>query len=91
MKKVIIISVMLAMTLGLFAQTQKVVHANKKQIEDFFNTKTMVVMDADPFSGFNRVVTDVVKKYWTITPYEIISHQEFEKVRKAMFQARLDA
>ena len=72
----------LALASNLYGQSsQKVTYANKAQIEDFFKSKTMVVLDADPFSGFNRVVPNAVKKYWTITPFEIISSQQFEQVR----------
>jgi len=60
---------------------QKVTYASQKQIEDFFKSKTMVVLDADPFSGFNIVAPDILKKYWTITPYEIVPANQFDKIR----------
>jgi len=64
---------------GLFAQSfQKVTYANKKQIEDFFKSKTMIVLDANTFSGYNIVIGATVKKYWTITPYEIITSDKFD-------------
>jgi hypothetical protein len=67
---------------GIFAQeAKKVTYADKKQIEDFFKSETMVVMDADPFIGYNIAVPDAVKKYWTITPYEIITSEQFDKLR----------
>jgi len=67
---------------GLYAQEAKrVTYANKKQIEDFFNSKTMVVLDADQLSGYNIVATDAVKKYWTITPFEIITSAQFDQMR----------
>jgi hypothetical protein len=59
----------------------KVTYADKKQIEDFFKSKTMVVMDADPWTTYNPTITDAVKKYWTITPYEIITSTQFDKMR----------
>ena len=72
----------LALASGLYAQSaQKVVYADKNQIEDFFKSKTMLVMDADPFSGFNSVAPEAVKKYWTITPFEVIKSSEFDKMR----------
>jgi len=61
-------------------QTQKVTYANQKQIGDFFKSKTMVVMDANPLIGYNIVIGDAVKKYWTITPYEIITSDQFDKI-----------
>ena len=69
-----------AITLGGYAQTKKVTYADKKQVENFFNSKTMVVMDANPMIGYNIVIADAVKKYWTVTPYEIITSDEFEKM-----------
>ena len=84
MNRVLIISVFLAMTSGLFAQTTKPVLANKQQIEDFFKTKTRVVLDAEPFSGYNMVISEVMAKYWTITPYKVISNEEFKKSRDSI-------
>ena len=77
----IIVSMFLILATNLHAQTaRKVTYADKKQIEDFFNSKTMVVLDANPLIGYNIVVADAVKKYWTITPYEIITSDQFEQV-----------
>ena len=70
------------LTVGVQAQAKKVTYADKNQIEDFFKSKTMIVMDASPMIGYNIVIADAVKKYWTITPFEIISSDQFEKVRK---------
>ena len=84
MKKILIIALLLLSGLisGLYAQaTRKVTYADKKQIEDFFKSKTMIVMDADPLIGYNIVASDAVKKYWTITPYEIITSDQFDKIR----------
>ena len=79
MNKILIV-LMLTMASGIQAQMSKVTYADKKQIEDFFKSKTMVVMDADPWTSYNPVITDAVKKYWTITPYEIITSAQFDKM-----------
>jgi len=82
MKTVVSFFLTLALVSGLYAQeAKKVTYASKKQIADFFKSKTMVVMDADPFSGFNIVSPDILKKYWTITPYEIIPFNRFDQIR----------
>ena len=82
MKTIVSVFLTLVMTAGMFAQdAKKVTYADKKQIEDFFKSKTMVVMDANPLIGYNIVVADAVKKYWTITPYEIITSDQFDKMR----------
>jgi len=78
----VLMALMLAVAPVLHAQdARKVTYANKAQIEDFFKSKTMVVMDADPFSGFNHEISDILKKYWTITPYEIIPSNRFDQMR----------
>ena len=84
MNKILIITVLLslAMISNLYAQdSRRVTYADKKQIEEFFKSKTMIVMDADPLIGYNIVVADAVKQYWTVTPYEIITSERFDKVR----------
>ena len=66
-----------ALTLG---QAQRVTYASQKQIEDFFKSKTMVVMDANPMISYNIVIGDAVKKYWNITPFETITSEQFDKM-----------
>ena len=81
MKKIVISVMCCACFCALsFGQAQKVTYASQKQIGDFFNSKTMVVLDANPMIGYNIVITDAVKKYWTITPYEIITSAQFDKM-----------
>ncbi len=70
----------LFLTFSGFAQTKKVTNANKQQIEDFFKSTTMVVMDANPLIGYNIVIADAIKKYWTVTPYEIITSDQFDQM-----------
>ncbi len=81
MKKIVFLFFFLTWAVGGYAQMKKVTYADKKQIEDFFKSQTMVVLDADPLIGYNIVVADAVKKYWTVTPYEIITSEQFEKQR----------
>ena len=69
-----------ALLLGGYAQTKKVTLANKAQVEDFFESKTMIVMDANPMLGYNIAVSEAVKKYWTVTPYEIITSDQFDEM-----------
>ena len=81
MKTLISVFLMLALASGMYAQeAKKVTYADKKQIEDFFTSKTMVVLDANPMIDYNIVIVDAVKKYWTITPYEIITSEQFDKM-----------
>ena len=78
MNKLLVFSLLLALSSGVFAQHHKVVHANKQHVEQFFNTKTMVVLDASPFSIYNVAIREAMEKHWTITPYEIITHEQFD-------------
>ncbi|MDR2038760.1 MAG: hypothetical protein LBQ60_12630 [Bacteroidales bacterium] len=80
MKNIIFVSLLISSFIGGYAQSQKVTYASKKQIEDFFKSKTMIVMDANPLIGYNIIMADAVKKYWTVTPYEIISSEQFDKM-----------
>jgi hypothetical protein len=82
MKTIVSALMLLIMASGMYAQeSKKVTYADKKQIEDFFKSKTLVVMDANPLIGYNIVVADAVKKYWTITSYEVITSDQFDKMR----------
>jgi hypothetical protein len=82
MKTIASAVLVLMLTSGIRAQeTKKVTYADKKQIESFFKSKTMVVMDDNPLIGYNIVVADAVKKHWTITPYEVVNPEQFEKMR----------
>jgi hypothetical protein len=49
--------------------------------QNFLKSKTMVVLDGVALSEFNGVIEDVVKRAWTITPFEVISSKEFEKLK----------
>jgi hypothetical protein len=79
-KKIACISFLILWTASGYAQFKKVTYASKQQIEAFFKSKTMVVMDANPMIGYNIVIADAVKKYWTITPFEIITSEKFDKI-----------
>ena len=82
MNKVLIIPMLLALIIApdLYGQAQRVTYANRNQIENFFSSRTMVVMDANPMIGYNIVIRDAVSKYWTITPYEIITADRFDEL-----------
>ena len=81
MKRVILSMLSCACVCALsFGQAQKVTYASPKQIEDFFKSKTMVVLDASPMTAFNFVIDDLLKKYWNVTPYEIITSAQFDKM-----------
>ncbi|NJK97295.1 MAG: hypothetical protein HC831_20210 [Chloroflexia bacterium] len=81
MKTKIISSVALIFFLiNIEAQNNRFI--NKSQLIDFFKSTTYVVMDNNPSVGFNIFIKDAMQKYWTVTPYKIISHKEFDDMRK---------
>jgi hypothetical protein len=55
---------------------------SKEDIKAFFTTKTLVVLEDNPLMEYNYIIKDIMKKEWTITPYDFISSGEFEEKRK---------
>ena len=77
MKKIAIVSVLM---LFFFQMVQAQVKAvSKEEVEKFLHSKTYVVLEDDPFSVFNGFVSAQLKNIWKVTPFEIISNDEFEK------------
>jgi len=66
---------------ALSAQSQDIMVASQAQYKQFMKSKTYLVKYDNPFSGFNTAMEDAMKKYWNITPWEVISSAEFEKKR----------
>jgi ABC-type glycerol-3-phosphate transport system substrate-binding protein len=50
----------------------------KEDINSFFNTKTLIVLEGGFSSFYNAYIKDAVKKDWEITPFEFIKADEFE-------------
>jgi hypothetical protein len=51
-------------------------------LEKFFKTKTLVVLEDNPLMEYNLLIQEIMKKEWTVTPFEIIPFSEFEAKRK---------
>lgn len=79
MKKVIIYSLLLALSSNIFAQG---IIPSKDDINAFFNTKTMVVLPDNPLLEYNIIIKKVMEQEWNITPFEFISFSQFEELRK---------
>jgi hypothetical protein len=56
--------------------------AKKEDLEKFFKTKTMVVLEPNAMSAYNFAIEDAIKREWNITPYEFIQVPEYEKLRQ---------
>ena len=65
-----------------FLSAQVVYLPNKIDLEKLMKTKTYVVLDQSPMSDFNLSIPDVMKSDWTITPFEFIKDDQFEKLSK---------
>lgn len=78
MKKTLIL---LALSLFVLESMAQVRPARKKHFKKFYNSTTYVVEDRDPFSKFNTYLREAMEKHWTITPFEVISFDDFHRLR----------
>ena len=53
-----------------------------EQLKQFFKTKTLVVLEEDPFNESNIQLKTAVQKNWKLTEFEIISVDDYEKKKK---------
>ncbi len=47
----------------------------------FVKSKTMVVLEDALMSEYNIVIKDIIQRSWDITPYEVISFEQFEELK----------
>ncbi len=78
MKKRILLMLLLSVVAKLNAQSKA---ASEAEIKQFLSSTTYVVLEENPFSVFNASITANMDVFWKITPYKIISPQEFEKMK----------
>lgn len=78
MKRTIALLLLITATYSVFSQRNLV---RPEDIKTFLSTKTYVVLEDNPTSGYNMEIRGAVEKSWKITPYEFISAKEFDKVR----------
>lgn len=77
MKKSILFLCLMA---GLMTTAQAQVKvAGKEAVAAFLKSTTYVVLEDNPFSGFNAYVNENMKNIWKVTPHQIITFEEFEK------------
>lgn len=82
MKSIIPFAFVLALFLmnSLFAQDIPL--ASKDEFKRLKSSTTYMVKYDNPFSMFNAYMEEDMKAVWTITPYKIISSEEFESLGK---------
>lgn len=52
------------------------------EVESFYNTTTLVVLENQMFSTYNAFIKNAMKEFWDITEYEFISQDDFDARRK---------
>lgn len=78
MKKILFAALLIVLPLLAAAQQ------HMPEIDDyhrFMKSKTMVVLDDALLSDYNVVIKEVMERSWTITPFEIITSQEFFDIK----------
>ncbi len=78
MKKFILLSLLFFLIVETMAQVRP---ARRRHYNRFFESTTYVVKDRDPFSNFNEYFIAAMEKHWELTPFEVISFEEFENMR----------
>ncbi len=51
------------------------------EVNHFYQTKTLVVLEDNPIAEYNFVIRDFMQKEWKLTPYDFIKYSEFEEKR----------
>ncbi|MCK9611834.1 MAG: hypothetical protein M0R16_02910 [Bacteroidales bacterium] len=77
MRKIIVLAVLFAISAHCI--NAQLTAPAKEDVEAFNKSKTYVVLEDNPFSVFNAYATEGLEKIWKITPFEVISYEEFEK------------
>lgn len=77
----LIVCVALASMTLQFVSAQSYV-PSKEDLERFYKTKTLVVLEDNPMLAFNLHIRKVMEQHWDITPYDFISFKEFEEKRQ---------
>jgi hypothetical protein len=52
-----------------------------EDVEAFFSTKTLVVLEDNPLMQYNSIIKKVMEQEWKITGFDFISNKEFEEKR----------
>ncbi len=76
----LIFAVVLGCFFSFYTSAQDYV-PSRDDINAFFNTKTLVVLQDNPLLEYNMVIKDVMKQEWNITEFDFISYKEFEELR----------
>lgn len=79
MRKIVFILIMMLLPIAsIFSQDYI---PSRDDINSFYNTKTLVVLQDNPLLEYNSVIKEVMNQEWTITEFDFISFTEFEELR----------
>lgn len=78
MKRILLFNLLL---LAFSASNAQAPFPGRTEIRQFTESTTCVVFESDPFSPFNQYIKQAMNEFWTITPFEFISGEEFESRR----------
>ncbi|MCT4589898.1 MAG: hypothetical protein N4A71_18885 [Carboxylicivirga sp.] len=76
----ILLSILSCLMLTIVVEAKEHV-PTAEEYQAFLNTKTLVVMDANPMSDFNFKIKEVMETVWNLTEFEFITNEEFEDKR----------
>lgn len=79
MKKLTLIILAIFLSITIFAQQ---ILPTPKQVKTFLNSRTYVVQDNNIFGTYNSAIEEAAKKHWKITPFFILSKNEFQQKKK---------
>jgi hypothetical protein len=54
---------------------------SKQDVDAFFTTKTLVVLEDNPLMEYNSIIKKVMQQEWTITEFDFVSAKDFEQKR----------
>lgn len=78
MRKTVILTIMALWANLAFGQG---LVPSKQDINSFFHTKTLVVLQDNPLLEYNMVIKQVMKQEWKVTKYDFISYEQFKQMR----------
>ena len=53
----------------------------KDEVNRFYQTKTLAVLDDNPIAQYNFVIKEFMQKEWKLTPFDFINYSDFETKR----------
>ena len=53
----------------------------QEDLDKFYKTKTLVVLEDNPLMEYNIVIRDIIEQEWTLTEYDFITLSEFDEKR----------